>query len=156
MKCPHCESVNVIKAGKLRNKYVTKQGHRCKNCGHFFIDRDGFEGMTYPKEIVIGVLYLFVEGLSFSTIREFIHQQYGYWIYDGSILNWVRKYGDTVGEFDRQRMPKPKVKGINRGKRKKTGISQTTKSTPKITESKRNLVIRTSKPQMFRLNAFLF
>ena len=95
MKCPHCQSENVIKADKLRNKYVTKQGHRCKNCGRYFIERDGFEGMTYPKEIIVAVLYFFVEGLSLSKIREFMYQQYGYWINDGSILNWVSKYGNN-------------------------------------------------------------
>ncbi len=113
MNCPHCDSEKVIKAGKIRNKYVTKQGHRCKGCGRYFIERDGFEGMTYPKEIIVAVLYLFVEGLSLGSIREFIYQEYGYWIYDGSILNWVRKYANKVEDFEHDRMPKLRIKGRN-------------------------------------------
>ena len=100
----------MIKAGKLRNKFVTKQGHRCKSCGRYFVERDGFEGMTYPKEIVKAVLHLFIEGVSFSCIRELMHQQHGYWIYNGDILNWARKYGDTARESYDYRTPRPKVK----------------------------------------------
>ena len=111
MKCPHCGSKNVIRAGKLRNKYVTKQGYRCKDCRRYFIERDGFEGMTYPKEIIVAVLHLFVEGLSLSKIREYMYQHHGYRITDGSILNWVRKYANLVEKFERKRMPKPEVKG---------------------------------------------
>ena len=83
----------MIRAGKLRNKYVTKQGYRCKDCRRYFIERDGFEGMTYPKEIIVAVLHLFVEGLSLSEIREYMYQHHGYRITDGSILNG---YGAAV------------------------------------------------------------
>jgi transposase-like protein len=111
MKCPYCESKNVIKSGKRRLKYVTKQGYRCKDCKRFFIERDGFEGMTYPKEIIVAVLHLFVEGLSLSKIREYMYQHHGYRVSDGSILNWVRKYANLMEKFEREQMPKPKVKG---------------------------------------------
>lgn len=99
----------MIRAGKLRNKYVTKQGYRCKDCKRYFIERDGFEGMTYPKEIIVAVLHLFVEGLSLSKIREYMYQHHGYRITDGSILNWVRKYAKLVKRLEKR--VEPKVKG---------------------------------------------
>ena len=99
----------MIRAGKLRNKYVTKQGHRCKDCKHYFIERDGFEGMTYPKEIIALVLHLFVEGLSLSKIREVVYQHHGYRPSDGSILNWTRKYAKLLKKLEKR--VKPKVKG---------------------------------------------
>ena len=111
MKCPHCGSSRTIRAGKKRNKYVTKQGYRCKDCRRFFIERDGFEDMVYPKEIIVLVLHLFVEGLSLSKIREIVYQHHGYRPSDGSILNWVRRYAKLVKKFERERMPKPKVRG---------------------------------------------
>jgi len=40
----------TIRAGKKQNEYVTKQGHRCKKCKRYFVERDSFENMTYPKE----------------------------------------------------------------------------------------------------------
>jgi len=99
----------VIRAGKLKNKYVTKQGYRCKDCERYFVERDGFEGMTYPKEIIVAVLHLFVEGLSLSKIREHIYQHHGYRISDGSILNWTRKYAKLVGKLERR--VKPRIEG---------------------------------------------
>jgi len=109
MKCPHCGSSRTIKAGKKKNKYVTKQGYRCKDCERYFVERDGFEDMTYPKEIIVAVLHLFVEGLSLSKIREHIYQHHGYRISDGSILNWTRKYAKLVRKLERR--VKPNVKG---------------------------------------------
>ena len=41
MKCPHCRSERVIKAGKTERKYVTRQGYRCKDCKRYFVERDG-------------------------------------------------------------------------------------------------------------------
>lgn len=111
MRCPNCGSSRIKKAGKAKNKYVTKQAYRCLSCKRYFVERDGFEGMTYPKAIISEVLHLYVEGLSLSKIREIIYQHHGYSITDGSILNWVRKYAELVEKFERERMPKPEVKG---------------------------------------------
>ena len=72
MKCPHRGSSRTIKAGKLRRKYLTRQGYRCKDCNRFFVERDGFEGRHYPKEIILQVLHLFVQGLSLANIRDFM------------------------------------------------------------------------------------
>jgi transposase-like protein len=108
LKCPNCGSEDVIKAGKLRNKYVTKQGYRCKVCKHFFVERDGFEGMTYPKEVITEVLHLYVEGLSLSKIREVIYQHHGFKPSDGSILNWTRKYAKLLEKLEKKLRPKLK------------------------------------------------
>ena len=108
-KCPFCGSDDTTKAGKKKNKFVTKQMCKCKSCGRRFIQRDGFEGMTYPKELIVKVLHLYVEGLSLSKIRDYVYQHEGYKIYDGTILYWVAKYSKMLGEFERKQ--KPKVKG---------------------------------------------
>lgn len=109
MKCPYCGSSRTIKAGKRRNKYVTKQGYRCKDCGRFFIERDGFEGMTYPKEIVLESLHLYARGLSLSDIRDFLWQHRGYKPAESRILEWTRKYAKLLKRFE-QRL-KPKAEG---------------------------------------------
>jgi hypothetical protein len=81
---------------------VTKQGYKCHGCKRFFIERDGFEDTTYPKEIIALALHLFVEGLSLSKIREVVHQHHGYRPSEGSILNWVRKYSKIVRKFEQE------------------------------------------------------
>ena len=96
----------MIKAGKTERKYVTRQGYRCKDCKRYFVERDGFEDIVYPKDVIVLALHLFVEGLSLSKIREVVYQHHGYRPSDGSILNWVRKYAKLVEKFERERMSK--------------------------------------------------
>ena len=110
--CPDCGSSEIKKAGKLENKYVTKQGYRCKKCGRYFVERDGFEGKTYPKEVIVDAVHLFVEGLSLSKIREHLYQHHGgYSPSDGSLLNWVREYSEVVERFEREQMDSPEIEG---------------------------------------------
>ena len=111
MKCPHCGSNQVIKAGKLTNKYVTRRAYRCKGCKRYFVERDGFENKSYPKEIILQVLHLYVQGLSLSNIREFMWQHRGYRPADSTILDLVRHYSKLLEQFERRRMPKPSIKG---------------------------------------------
>jgi len=98
----------VKRAGKYRGKYKTSQGYRCKDCKRFFVERDGFEGMTYPKEVITEVLHLYVEGLSLSKIREVIYQHHGFKPSDGSILNWTRKYAKLLEKLEKKLGPKLK------------------------------------------------
>jgi len=111
MKCPHCGSSQTIKAGKKKNKYVAKQGYRCKDCERFFVERDGFENRTYPGKIIALVLHLYVEGLSLSKIRKIVWQHHGYRPADSTILDWVRSYSELLKRFERRQIPKPAVKG---------------------------------------------
>ena len=109
MKCPYCGSEDIVKAGKRYNKYTTKQIYKCNECKRRFIERDGFEYMTYPKEIIVKTLHLYAEGLSLSKIRDFIWQHEGYYLYDSVILYWVRKYARLLENFEKNK--KPKIKG---------------------------------------------
>jgi len=111
MKCPHCGSERIIKAGKTERKYVTKQGYRCKDCRRYFVERDGFEGRHYPGKVISQVLYLYVAGLSLFRIREFMWQNFGYRPADSTILDWVKSYSKLVKRFERRRASKPRVKG---------------------------------------------
>lgn len=109
MKCPHCASDRVKKAGKYQGKYKTSQGYRCKDCKRFFVERDGFEGKHYPKEVIVQALHLYVEGLSLSKIRDFLWQHFGYEPSDSTILSWVQCYSKVLSRF--QREVKPKLRG---------------------------------------------
>lgn len=65
--------------------------------------------MTYPKEIIVKVLHLHAEGLSLSKVRDYIYQHEGYYLCDGTILYWIRKYSRMLSKFEKKL--KPKVKG---------------------------------------------
>jgi len=94
MRCPYCKSEDIVKAGKKYNKYVEKHG---------------FEGISYPKEIILKTLHLYAEGLSLSKIRDFIWQHEGYYLYDSVIPYLVKKYAHLLKNFEKKL--KPKIKG---------------------------------------------
>lgn len=109
MKCPHCGSGRVIKAGELKNKYLTKQGYRCKDCRRFFVERDGFEHRSYPKHIILQALHLYAEGLSLEKVRDFLWQHHGFSPADSTMLDWVKCYSKVLHRLLRRL--KPRVKG---------------------------------------------
>lgn len=110
MQCPYCKKDDkVVKRGIRKNKYVKKQQYWCNRCKKYFVPHDGFRHMTYPKEIIVKALHLYVEGFSLSKTREYIWQHEGYYLYDGTILYWVKKYARMLSQFEKKL--KPKVKG---------------------------------------------
>jgi transposase-like protein len=109
VKCPKCGSENIKRAGKYKGKYKTSQGYRCKCCGKYFVERDGFERKHYPKEVIVRALHLYIEGLSLSKIRDFLWQHFGYSPSDSTILDWVRCYSKLLRRL--QRKLRPKLRG---------------------------------------------
>ncbi len=37
-----------------------------QKCKRYFVERDGFENMTYPKEVITEALHLYAQGLSLA------------------------------------------------------------------------------------------
>jgi len=110
MHCPYCKKDDkVVKRGTRKNKYVTKQQYWCNRCEKYFVEHDGFQCMTYPKEIIVKVLHLYAEGLSLSKLRDYIWQHEGFYLYDSTILYWVKKYARMLSKFESTM--KPRVKG---------------------------------------------
>jgi transposase-like protein len=72
VKCPKCGSENIKQAGKYKGKYKASQGYRCKDCERYFVERDGFEGKHYSKEVIVRALHLYAGGsrLRKSTITS--------------------------------------------------------------------------------------
>jgi len=65
MKCPHCGSSRTIKAGKKKNKYIIKQGYRCKDFRRYFVERDGFEEHPMPASAEVYLLGIRSAGWAF-------------------------------------------------------------------------------------------
>lgn len=98
-----------MKRGRRKNKYTTKQMYWCKDCQKKFIQKDGFENMTYPPELITKVLHLRAEGMSLAGIRDYIYQHEGNYLYDSTILYWTKKYAKRLSQYEEKQ--KPKIKG---------------------------------------------
>lgn len=58
--------------------------------------------MTYPKEVIVETLRLYVKGLPLNKIVDFMYQHRGYKIYGSRILDWAKKYSELVKKMEKQ------------------------------------------------------
>ncbi len=78
--CSRCQSTQVIKSGKIRNK----QRFLCKSCNYYFtVQKEGKRIDTY---YVVKALQLYLEGLSYREIERIIGVSHV------SVMNWVKEY----------------------------------------------------------------
>ena len=61
--------------------------------------------MTYPREIILKAVHLYVEGLSLSKIGDLMWQHHGYKVCESRILDWVREYSNPPKRFERGLKP---------------------------------------------------
>lgn len=116
--CIYCHQKDkVILRGKRKNKYTVKQQYWCRRCRRYFVERDGFEGSTYPPSVIIKALQLYAEGMQLNRIRDYVYQHKGYCIYDGTILYWVEKYEDLLSQAERA--VRPLIKKVKKTRHKR-------------------------------------
>jgi transposase-like protein len=87
MNCSRCQKQNIVKAGFTRGV----QRYKCKDCNYFFIEVDR---RSYPKEMKIRAIQLYLEGLGFRAIERLLG------ISDTTVLLWVKELGKTIQELE--------------------------------------------------------
>ena len=87
--CKKCASKNVYKNGKVRGK----QRYKCKACGLNFTLGDKRNLRAKNIKIKELAIQLYLLGLGFRAIGKFLN------VSNVSVLNWVRKSGQTVPQL---------------------------------------------------------
>ena len=92
MKCPKCNSLEIVKRGKRYNKSGVKQLYLCNKCKIKFIKTDGFERMRHNKKIIARAIHLHNEGLSLFQVKDHLWQHDGIKVTRKTINDWGKKY----------------------------------------------------------------
>ena len=92
MKCPKCNSKEIVKRGKRYNKTGVKQLYICNKCKFTFVKPDGFERMRHNKKIVSRAIHLHNEGLSLFQVKDHLWQHDGIKVTRKTISDWGKKY----------------------------------------------------------------
>ena len=92
MKCPKCNSKEIVKRGKRYNKSGAKQLYICNKCKLTFIKPDGFERMRNDKKIIVKAVHLHNEGLSLFQVKDYLLQHEGVKVTKRTVSNWKDKY----------------------------------------------------------------
>ncbi len=109
--CLKCNSESIIKCGIRHNKSGDIQRYRCKKCNHKFIVNIGFERSRANSKAVLVSLDLFFKKVSLRQICDHLKQFYNISVTHVSILNWIRKFVDTVKPYVDSITP-PHLSGI--------------------------------------------
>jgi len=92
MKCPKCNSEEIVKRGKRYNKTGVKQLYICNKCELTFVKPDGFERMRHNKKIVSRAIHLHNEGLSLFQVKDHLWQHDRIKVTRKTISDWGKKY----------------------------------------------------------------
>ena len=93
MNCIRCKSKNVIKKGKRKTSYKTKQIYYCKNCKKYFTCK-GFLNKKYPANVIIKALYYYNQGYSLEKTSKLVNLRFKVKTSKSSIQRWLVEFSD--------------------------------------------------------------
>ncbi|MAH43071.1 hypothetical protein CL614_05115 [archaeon] len=95
LKCPYCESKDVIKQGVRHNQAVERQMWKCKHCSKKFTVDDGFLRMRHEKKVIKDAMEMRAQGASLADVKARLDAR-GIKISRWAILKWERKYPNLL------------------------------------------------------------
>ena len=100
IKCPHCESENVVKRGYFQtNKNGKVQRYYCNNCNKKFIPQTPFYRMRNDFRKITLCLDLFYKGVSTRKVQDHLKAFYPHNSSHKSIYKWVIKYSNIIYDY---------------------------------------------------------
>jgi putative transposase len=98
--CPNCKSKNIIKRGLRQTKNRGKiQRYQCKDCKKRFVIDDGFFRMRNEPNKITACLDMYFRGISLRKLQEHLGVFYPHNASHMTILRWVRKYSNMIGDY---------------------------------------------------------
>ena len=106
IKCEKCNSTNIVKNGKRKNKSGVINRYLCKECGFRFTDNEGFKKRRSNPEKIALALDLYFRGLSVRKVAEHFQQVYNLHVSHMTVYRWIYDYGKLASKWmDKQNTP---------------------------------------------------
>lgn len=93
--CSSCNSKNLVKRGKRKNKYQTIQQYYCKDCKKTFALKP-IKNKTYPITIILNAISYYNQGYSLKVSAEAIKKQYKLNLSPQTIKNWLKEFKEIT------------------------------------------------------------
>jgi len=104
--CEKCNSTNIVKNGRRKNKSGVINRYLCKECGYRFTDENGFKKRRCNPEKIALALDLYFRGLSVRKIAEHFQQVYNLNVSHMTVYRWIEHYSRIASEWmDKQQTP---------------------------------------------------
>ena len=102
MMCKYCGSSNVIKFGTFEGV----QRYWCKDCQRKFAANQALPHMKTPAKVVASALSCYFGGMPLDAIQRHLNQQYGVYMSESGIYNWVVRFAKEAVERTKDFKPK--------------------------------------------------
>ncbi len=107
--CPCCQSEDLIKSGKRKTQFETKQRYECKKCHKRFV-LSPIPKIKGNTKLVCLAMDCYYRGLSYRDISHQFQQFYNLKISHVTIRDWVLKFGKIIENYSKTL--KPNIKGV--------------------------------------------
>lgn len=105
--CIFCKtSIGITKEGFRYNKNSKKQRYRCNTCNRVFVPDDGFWKMKHSPEIISEAMSCRKRGMPYEEVSKHFKEYDKANISAVTVYNWVKKYGEILGSFNKKQIPK--------------------------------------------------
>jgi len=93
IKCSNCDSKNVVKRGKRKGKFRSRQLYHCKNCGKRFTDQS-FEHMMHSPQVIYHALNFYNLGYTLRETSIQVNRKFKVKTSKSTVFFWLHKYKD--------------------------------------------------------------
>ena len=74
IRCPICGGKHVIKKGKRKTKYRSRQVYYCKNCRKKFVENKLLD-KTYSPEVIISAMSYYNLGYTLEEVSRLVNRR---------------------------------------------------------------------------------
>lgn len=93
IKCPNCEGKNVVKRGKRKGKFRSRQLYHCTGCGRRFTDQT-LKHMIHPPQVIYHALNCYHLGYTFGESSKQVNRKFKVNTSKSTIHFWIHEFQD--------------------------------------------------------------
>ena len=93
IRCPICGGKHVIKKGKRKTRYRSRQVYYCKNCKKRFVENK-LMNKTYPSGVIVNAISYYNLGYTLEEASSLVNQRFKVKTSKSSVHNWLTEFSD--------------------------------------------------------------
>ncbi|MEM2143864.1 MAG: DDE-type integrase/transposase/recombinase [Candidatus Jordarchaeaceae archaeon] len=103
IKCPKCNSNNIVRKGFVRSKEFAAQRYLCKACGHKFTDKGENKGLKGNPLAMVAIADLYFKGLSLRMIEDHMKKVYSIDVSYPTLHRQIKRFISRMKILEKQR-----------------------------------------------------
>lgn len=93
IRCPICNSRDIVKRGKRKSKHKALQIYYCKICRKRFVE-DRLKNKMYPPGVIISAISYYNKGHTLEETTRKVNRRYKVKMSKSSVHSWITEFSD--------------------------------------------------------------